>query len=71
MKIILTHLFDVVEAFKSSHPTFKKLMEFFRIVRPRLHVFQKHHFIDFPIISVKDFNTFCFVCLHAIAKIMV
>ncbi len=38
MKIIPTHLFDVVEASKSPHLTFKKLMEFFKNVRTNLHV---------------------------------
>ncbi len=41
MKIISTHLFDVVEAFESLNPTFKKLMEFFKNVKPNLHVFKK------------------------------
>ncbi len=49
MKIILTHLFDVVEALESPHPAFKKLMEFFKNVRPNLHVFKNTILLIFPL----------------------
>jgi hypothetical protein len=62
MKIISTHLFDVVEALKSPHLALKELIEFFNNVRSNLHVFGKHHFINFPLTNVIDFNTICFVC---------
>jgi hypothetical protein len=51
MKIIPTHTFDVVEALKSPHSALKELMEFFKNVRPNLHVFKKRHFINFPLIN--------------------
>jgi len=53
MKIIPTHLFDVVEALKSPHPALKELMEFLKNVRSNLHVFEKHPFINFPLINDK------------------
>jgi hypothetical protein len=66
MKIIPTHLFDVVEAHESPHLALKKLLEFFKKVRPNLHVF-----IHFPSTNVIYINVFCFVCLCAIVGIMV
>jgi hypothetical protein len=51
MKIIPTHLFDVVEAPKSPHLALEELTEFLKNVRSNLHVFEKHHFINFPLIN--------------------
>jgi len=33
--------------------------------------FEKHNFINFPPTNVRDFNSFCFICLHVVVKIMV
>ncbi len=47
MKITSTHLFDVVEAPKSPHPTLKELMDFFKNVRPNLHFLRNNILLIF------------------------